>query len=112
MNYLRREDVDKIQATLPAGLRVIVDETLLLEGGLIWTFRICSWCESVCISIEKYSFEAFAARMPIVFVEEDRYQPRWREKFGDICNAVKRATQILQDGVNPAPIDDVPLTSQ
>lgn len=96
--FLRQNDIARIREGIPAGFSVEVDEPLMLKGGDIFTFRIRNGVNSVCITLETDTEQAIRARMTLYCVEEDRYEPRWTERFGILEGAVRRAVEILRIG--------------
>ena len=98
IKFIKRSALNRIQETLPCGMKLETDEPLTLKGGKIFTFRIVDGEKSVVIFIDGDSEKAHKAKMCLVHVEEDRYEPRWRETFGCLENAVARAGYILRNG--------------
>ena len=96
--YLSADDIRRIGDSLPDGFSVSVDEPLILEGGDIWNFRISCDNGSVVICVEEETELAIRCEMPLYVVEEDRYEPRWREPYALLPNAIHKAIAKLKGG--------------
>jgi hypothetical protein len=96
--YLSADDLGKIGASLPEGFSASVDESLILDGGDIWQFRISHDGKSVVICVEDETELAVRCDMPLYVVEEDRYEPRWREPYAMLPNAIHAAIAKLKGG--------------
>jgi hypothetical protein len=92
--YLKPADIERIRETLPDGVLIEVDDPLTLRGGDVFTFRLVKDM-SVVVFIDGDSDYAHRCQMPLFWVEEDRYEPRWRGEFGSLDNAVKWAVGFL-----------------
>jgi hypothetical protein len=97
MRYWTHEDLKFVQSFLPTDVTAEIDEISELDEGDFFGIVIRRYGASVYLHLEKSTEAAFKAKMPLIYVEEDRYESRWREKFGTFDNAIRRAVELVRD---------------
>ena len=93
MKYWTEKDLEYVRSFLPTDVTAETEEALRLKAGDFFLIHVRRYGASICLKFDKDTKDAVACKMPIYLVEEDRYEPRWREKFGKFDNAI--GTDIL-----------------
>lgn len=95
--YWTEKDLKHIWSFLPTDVTAEVDEYSRLDEGDFFSVIIRRYGASVDLQLEKDSRLPVEAGMPVYSVQEDRYEPRWSEKFGNFDNAIRRCVELVRD---------------
>ncbi len=97
MKYWTEKDLEHVREFLPTGVTADVCEISRLDDGDFFGIIIERYGASVFLELCKSDVHAAAVQMPVYMVEEDRYESRWREKFGSFDNAIRRCIELVRD---------------
>ena len=95
--YWTEKHLEHVRTFLPTDVTAEFDEVSRLSDGDYFSIIIRRYGASVDLQLEKHSKAAFETGMPIYSVQEDRYEPRWAEKYGDFDNAIRRCIELVRN---------------
>ncbi len=97
MKYWTEKDLEYVRSFLPTDVTAEMDEISQLDDGDFFSIIVRRYAASVCLELSRSDVHAVMAQMPIYRVEEDHYEPRWQERFGNFDSAIRRCIELVRD---------------
>lgn len=97
MKYWTDKHLEHVRSLLPTDVTAEFNEITELEEGDNFCIIVRRYGASVCLELSRSDRIAVEAQMPVYIVEEDRYEPRWRENFGMFDNAIRRCIELVRN---------------